>query len=140
MHAGAPVGILLLDTHFPRIPGDIGNPATFDFPVRYHRVAGASAEQVVRGARDELLPLFVEGARVLKREGARAISTSCGFLARFQDRMNWLNRLVVGCECNRQTLAAIEGAGFTVSRVEHTTLPEAPKFTRPLIVGAAVSS
>src|SRR5205809_3354025 len=85
--SGFSVGVLLLDTRFPRIPGDIGNPATFDFPVRYHRVAGASAEQVVRGARDELLPLFVEGARVLEREGARAISTSCGFLARFQDRL-----------------------------------------------------
>jgi len=60
-------------------------------------------------------------------------------LARFQDRINWLNRFIVGCECNRRTLAAIEAAGFTISRVEHATTPEAPKFVRPLIVGAAVS-
>ncbi|HEV8439369.1 MAG TPA: aspartate/glutamate racemase family protein [Methylomirabilota bacterium] len=84
---GFSVGILVLDTRFPRIPGDIGNAATFDFPVRYHRVAGATSEAVVRGRQRELLPLFVEGARLLEREGVRAISTSCGFLAKFQDEL-----------------------------------------------------
>src|ERR1051326_6647138 len=39
---GFSVGILMLDTRFPRIPGDMGNATTFDFPVRYHRVTGAS--------------------------------------------------------------------------------------------------
>ena len=81
---GYSVGILVLDTQFPRIPGDIGNAATFDFPVRYHRVTGATSEAVVRGGHRELVPLFVEGARLLEREGVHAISTSCGFLARFQ--------------------------------------------------------
>ena len=84
---GYSVGILVLDTRFPRIPGDIGNAATFGFPVRYHRVAGATSEAVVRGGHRELVPLFVEGARVLEREGVRAISTSCGFLARFQQEL-----------------------------------------------------
>ena len=81
---GFGVGILVLDTQFPRAPGDIGNAATFDFPVLYHRVAGASSDRVVRGTGRELLPRFVEGAQALEREGARAITTSCGFLARFQ--------------------------------------------------------
>jgi ubiquinone/menaquinone biosynthesis C-methylase UbiE len=58
-------------------------------------------------------------------------------LARFQDRMNWLNRLVVACDCNRPTLSTIEATGFTVSHVEHSTLPKAPKFVRPLIIGSA---
>jgi Asp/Glu/hydantoin racemase len=78
------VGVLMLDTHFPRIPGDIGNAATFDFPVRYHRVAGASPGQVVHGDRRALLPRFIEGARLLEAAGVRAIATSCGFLACFQ--------------------------------------------------------
>src|SRR5262245_37124060 len=80
---GYSVGILVLDTRFPRMPGDIGNAGTFDFPVRYHRVTGASSEGVVRNKGD-LLPLFVEGARALEREGVRAVTTSCGFLARHQ--------------------------------------------------------
>jgi Asp/Glu/hydantoin racemase len=82
--AGFSVGVLVLDTRFPRIPGDIGNASTFDFPVRYHRVAGASSERVVRTDARDLLPAFADGARALEREGARAITTSCGFLARFQ--------------------------------------------------------
>ena len=28
------LGVVMLDTRFPRLPGDIGNPATFPFPVR----------------------------------------------------------------------------------------------------------
>lgn len=57
--------------------------------------------------------------------------------ARFQDRMNWFNRLVVCCDCNRPTLGSIQRAGFTVTRVVHTAMPKAPKFVRPMIVGAA---
>lgn len=81
---GFSVGILMLDTRFPRIPGDMGNASTFDFPVRYHRVPGASPDRVVRHGQRALLPAFVEGARFLEQEGVRAISTNCGFLATFQ--------------------------------------------------------
>jgi hypothetical protein len=75
---GFTVGILMLDTRFPRIPGDMGNATTFPFPVRYHRVGGASAARVVRGGAAGLLPAFVEGARALAREGVGAITTNCG--------------------------------------------------------------
>ncbi len=81
---GFTVGILMLDTRFPRIPGDMGNAATFDFPVRYHRVSGADPDLVVRGRAAGLLPRFVEGARALEREGVGAITTNCGFLVKFQ--------------------------------------------------------
>src|SRR6185295_15048246 len=76
---GFTVGILMLDTRFPRIPGEMGNATTFDFPVRYHRVSGASPDRVVRQGQRELLPSFIEGARFLEREGVRAITTNCGF-------------------------------------------------------------
>ncbi len=81
---GFTVGILMLDTKFPRIAGDMGNATTFPFPVRYHRVTGASPERVVRGGADGLLPAFVEGARALEREGVGAITSNCGFLVKFQ--------------------------------------------------------
>ena len=84
---GFTVGILMLDTRFPRIPGDMGNATTFDFPVRYHRVTGASPDRVVRQGQRELLPAFIEGARFLEREGVRAITTNCGFLAKFQPEL-----------------------------------------------------
>ena len=81
---GFSVGILMLDTQFPRIPGDMGNATTFPFPVRYHRVPGASPDLVVRQGSRELLPAFIEGAKSLVRDGVQAITTNCGFLARFQ--------------------------------------------------------
>jgi hypothetical protein len=81
---GFTVGILMLDTRFPRIPGDMGNATTFPFPVRYHRVTGASPDLVVRRGAAGLLPNFVEGARALEREGVGAITTNCGFLVKYQ--------------------------------------------------------
>jgi ubiquinone/menaquinone biosynthesis C-methylase UbiE len=60
-------------------------------------------------------------------------------LARLQDRLNWLNRLVVCCECNRPTLATIEASGFEISELERTALKKAPPFVRPLIAGTAAA-
>ena len=59
--------------------------------------------------------------------------------ARQQDKLNWLNRIVVRCDCNRPTLDMMRQAGFTVAEVEHTELPKAPPFVRPAIVGTATS-
>ena len=59
--------------------------------------------------------------------------------ARLQDRMNWINRLVVCCECNRPTLGSIQQAGFTITQVEHMALPKAPKFVSPAIMGSATA-
>ncbi|MEK7701988.1 MAG: aspartate/glutamate racemase family protein [candidate division NC10 bacterium] len=84
---GFSVGILMLDTRFPRIPGDMGNAATFPFPVRYHRVSGAAPDLVVRRGAEGLLPAFIEGARQLEREGVGAITTNCGFLVKYQPEL-----------------------------------------------------
>jgi Asp/Glu/hydantoin racemase len=84
---GFSVGILMLDTRFPRIAGDMGNATTFPFPVRYHRVTGAAPDLVVRRGAAGLLDAFVDGARALEREGVGAITTNCGFLVKFQRQM-----------------------------------------------------
>jgi hypothetical protein len=78
------LGILMLETRFPRPPGDVGHPASWRMPVRYRTVAGASPQRVVREADASLLAPFVDAARALQAEGAAAITTSCGFLVRFQ--------------------------------------------------------
>jgi len=84
---GFTIGILMLDTHFPRIVGDMGNAHTFPFPVRYHRVTGADPDLVVRRGAEGLLPAFVDGARALEREGVGAITTNCAFLVKYQDQL-----------------------------------------------------
>ena len=84
---GFTVGVLMLDTRFPRIPGDMGNATTFPFPVRYHRVDGAAPDLVVRRGAEGLLDAFIQGARHLEREGVAAVTTNCGFLVKFQREM-----------------------------------------------------
>ena len=81
---GAPLGILMLEARFPRVPGDMGNAATWPFPVLYKVIAGASPDRVVRRRAEGLLEDFVAGAQELVRLGAEAITTNCGFLSLFQ--------------------------------------------------------
>lgn len=82
------LGVLMLDTRFPRLRGDVGNPSTWPFPVRYRVVEGAVAARVVRPEPDpSLLPLFLDGARELEADGVTAITTSCGFLSVFQPQL-----------------------------------------------------
>ncbi len=81
---GAPLGILMLDARFPRIPGDMGNAATWPFPVLYRVVRGASPERVVLDGARDLLDAFIAAARDLIDQGAEAITTNCGFLSIFQ--------------------------------------------------------
>jgi len=84
----------------------------------------------------ELRRVLRPGGRLLFLEHLRSDDPA---LARLQDRMNWLNRLVVCCDCNRRTLDSIRQAGFTVTEVDHTGLPKAPAFVRPAIVGSATA-
>ncbi len=81
---GAPLGVLMLQARFPRIPGDMGNATTWPFPVLYKVVNGASPEKVVLQGAKGLLPDFIDAARELVALGAEAITTNCGFLALFQ--------------------------------------------------------
>jgi Asp/Glu/hydantoin racemase len=81
---GAPLGILMLEARFPRIPGDMGNAATWPFPVLYRVVRGATPERVVLQGAAGLLPEFLAAAEELVALGAEAITTNCGFLSLFQ--------------------------------------------------------
>jgi hypothetical protein len=81
---GAPLGILMLEARFPRIPGDMGNATTWPFPVLYRVVRGATPEKVVLLGAKGLLPDFLAAAEELVALGAEAITTNCGFLSLFQ--------------------------------------------------------
>jgi hypothetical protein len=81
---GAAVGILMLESRFPRIPGDMGNALTWPFPVRYKVVPGATPKRVVTEQANGLLERFVEAAEELVTDGVDGITTTCGFLSLFQ--------------------------------------------------------
>lgn len=78
------LGVMQLDTKFERIPGDIGNLASYDFPAKVKVVSGASVQRVVLDGDPTLVEPFMAAAKELEAEGACAITTSCGFLAPFQ--------------------------------------------------------
>lgn len=83
---GNRLGILMLDSQFARIPGDVGNATTYDYPVVFKIIQGAFGDRVLSGD-PTLLDPFIEGAKELEAAGCKAITTSCGFLAMFQKEM-----------------------------------------------------
>jgi hypothetical protein len=85
---GARVGILMLDTKWPRPPGDTGNAHTWPFPVLYKVIPGASARVVIHEKGKGLGQAFLDGAAELVKEGADGITTTGGFLAIFQDQLS----------------------------------------------------
>ena len=60
---GATLGILMLETEFPRVHGDVGNAATFPFPVLYKVVPGATAYSVVEQKGEGLYQAFNDAAK-----------------------------------------------------------------------------
>ncbi|WP_274426410.1 aspartate/glutamate racemase family protein [Chelativorans sp. YIM 93263] len=81
---GAAVGILMLDAHFPRIPGDMGNATTWPFPVHYKVVRSATPDRVVRRGAEGLLDHFISAAHELVADGVDGVTTNCGFLSLYQ--------------------------------------------------------
>ena len=64
---GQEIGILMLDTVFPRIRGDIGNANTFPFPVRYYVVKNVfTGKRLPRDADEILLNAFKKAAKELE--------------------------------------------------------------------------
>jgi hypothetical protein len=85
---GQDIGVLMLDTRFPRPRGDIGNARTFDFPVRFKVVKGAKTSRIM-GDEPDAAPVapFIDAVRERAAVGAGAITASRGFLAPFQRRI-----------------------------------------------------
>ena len=86
---------------------------------------------------------LAEAARVLKPGGrllfVEHVRSEDRGLARWQDRLEKPWRFFGdGCHCNRDSVATIETAPFTVESVEKAELPKAPPIVRPLVRGSAV--
>lgn len=85
---GFTIGVLMLESAFPRIPGDMGNASSYAYPVRLRPVKGAGYQRLIHERDPALLRPFVEAALELQAEGVRAITTNCGFLALFQRELS----------------------------------------------------
>lgn len=113
------LGVLMLDTRFPRLPGDVGHAGSFAMPVRHRVVPGASARRAVREGDPTLLAPFIEAGRQLVREGARALTTSCGFLVVMQQPLQqaltvpvWTSSLLALPELDRPGVLTVDAASL----------------------------
>ncbi|KIC47579.1 hypothetical protein RA28_04085 [Ruegeria sp. ANG-S4] len=84
---GASIGVLCLESYFPKPPGHIKNPSGLPFPVLYEMIDGITVPTLLNNPTPELLEPFIVGAQRLEAEGVRAITGSCGFLALFQKEL-----------------------------------------------------
>ncbi len=84
------IGILMLETGFPRPVGDVGNPVSWDLPVIYRAVPAATVATVVRaaGAGPGVRAGLIAAMRALETDGASIITTGCGFLGTLQDALS----------------------------------------------------
>jgi hypothetical protein len=83
---GEAIGILLLDSVIPFIPGDVANATSYDFPVRFKKVPGFTVARAV-GKDDTVYSDLLAAARDLAANGVRAVTGDCGFMALHQQRL-----------------------------------------------------
>ncbi len=107
--------------------------ATFDFAVSTLVLCSVrDPQRALRELRRVLKPdgrlLFLEHVRAAERGSAR--------------QQDWIDplwsRVGCGCHCNRDTLQAIAGAGFSVQELERGRIPKAAGFVSPMIEGSAL--
>jgi hypothetical protein len=84
LHYDTPIGVLCLESMFPKPRGHVRNPRTYDFPVICSVVKGVDIPKLLFDPQPEFLQPFIDAAKQLEQDGVAAITGSCGFLARFQ--------------------------------------------------------
>lgn len=95
LYYDVPIGILCLESAFPKPRGHLRNPLTYAFPTVTRVVRGVDIPRLLFNPTPELLEPFVEAAKELESDGVQAVTGSCGFLARFQTQMASLLRIPV---------------------------------------------
>ncbi|MCB1754858.1 MAG: hypothetical protein KDJ38_05025 [Gammaproteobacteria bacterium] len=81
-------GVIMLNTRFPRLVGDIGNPASFRGKVDYVKLEKSRVGNIVGPTiAMDLVEEILQAAIGLESRGAGLITTSCGFLGPVQSRV-----------------------------------------------------
>lgn len=81
---GVSIGVLALESYFPKPPGHIKNPSSLGFTTCYEIIEGLTVPGLLNNPSDDMIAPLLDAARRLERLGVKAITGSCGFLALFQ--------------------------------------------------------
>jgi Asp/Glu/Hydantoin racemase len=101
LHGSAPsvIGIIMLDTQFPRPKGDIGHPETFGVSTHKDVFKGVWPAKVVTSAaslrQTRMVPGFQGIVRNMQMRGVQAVTTSCGFLVLLQKELQSVAKIPV---------------------------------------------
>lgn len=111
-----------------------------EIPLADHSVDTVVSTLVLCGV-DDPRRAVAEIRRILRPDGQllvlEHVRSDDPAVARQQERMNRLNRLLAGCECTRRTASTLRDGGFDTSALGDREMPAAPIHVRPLVVGAA---
>lgn len=108
---GASIGVLSLDSAFPKPPGHIKNPSGLSFPVLYEILEGLTVPALLGDPSPDKLDPILAAMRRLEAQGVRAITGSCGFLALFQRELAAAARVPVFASSLIQTPLAYQMTG-----------------------------
>jgi len=79
------VGILQLPANIPMLPGDMGNPTTFDFPVLYELIEEIDPFWVLADKpHPVVMKKVIAACKRLTMQGVTTIIGNCGFFANYQ--------------------------------------------------------
>jgi len=82
---GPTVGILQLPANIPMLPGDVGNPTTFDFPVLYELIEEIDPFWVLADKpHPVVMKKVIAACKRLTMQGVTTIIGNCGFFANYQ--------------------------------------------------------
>lgn len=132
--SGYPLGIITPPTWFPQMPGNVGNPWTYPYPVRYLR-SKVEIQQLF-DADPAAIEALLEEARELEREGCRAITGNCGYYAHFQRDL----AAAVDVPCAMSSLLQVNWIRATLKPGEKIGVicAAASSFTPDLLLSAGV--
>jgi ribosomal protein S16 len=86
---GPTVGILQLPANIPMLPGDMGNPTTFDFPVLYELIEEIDPFWVLAAdPHPEVMKKLIAACKRLTVQGVTTIIGNCGFFANYQPEVS----------------------------------------------------
>jgi hypothetical protein len=86
---GPTVGILQLPSNIPMMPGDMGNPTTFDFPVLYELIEEIDPFWVLASdPHPVVMEKVIAACKRLTMQGVTTIIGNCGFFANYQPEVS----------------------------------------------------
>jgi hypothetical protein len=83
------VGIVQLPANIPMMPGDVGNPTTFNFPVLYESIQEIDPMWILADKpHPVVMKKIIAACKRLTMQGVTTIMGNCGFFANYQPEVS----------------------------------------------------